>query len=144
MGHAWAQSTASDLRRAGRTLVPVWVFPAAGRAASGALVQAIFVVDAVVPDMRAPPASSTPAIDADYLLRQQLTQLGGHRPALRDPKQVAQEFLGPVCAAIELTQVDADRYSGSATCNGVRSSFTVSRAFAGLPESIWFVSDVRS
>jgi hypothetical protein len=143
LGYAWAQTTASDLRRAGRTLVPVWVFPAAGRTASGTQANALFTVDAVVPAMRAPPASGALNIDADFLLRQQLTQLGGHRPELRDPKKVAQEFIGPGCTAVELTPVDADRQSGTATCSGQRITFTVSRAFPGLPESIWYVSDLR-
>jgi hypothetical protein len=143
LGHAWAQTSGSDLRRAGRTLVPVWVFPAAGRTASGALVTALFTVDAVVPEMRAPPASGALNIDADFLLRQQVTQLGGHRASLRDPKQVAQEFLGAICGAVELAAVDADRYAGTATCNGRPTSFTVSRAFPGLPESIWYVSEPR-
>lgn len=143
IGHAWAQTSPSDLRRAGRTLVPVWVFPAAGRTASGTLVTALFTVDAVVPEMRAPPTSSALNIDADYLLRQQLTQLGGHRPALRDPKLVAQEFLGATCGTVELAPLDADRYSGKATCNGVATTFNVSRAFPGLAESIWYVSELR-
>ncbi len=143
MGHAWAQTSASDLRRAGRTLVPVWVFPAAGQTASGFPVTALFTVDAVVPEMRAPPAAGAPSIDADFLLREQLTQLGGHQPSLREPKQVAQAFLGSACVELELALLDADRYSGTATCNGVKASFTVSRAFPGLPESVWFVSDLR-
>lgn len=143
MGHAWAQTSPSDLRRAGRALVPVWVFPAAGRTASGALVTALFTVDAVIPEMRAPPTSNALNIDADTLLREQLTQLGGHRPGLRDPKQVAQEFLGASCAAVELAALDADRYTGMATCNGQKTTFTVSRAFPGLAESIWYVSDLR-
>ena len=143
LGHAWAQSAPSDLRRAGRTLVPVWVFPAAGRSASGTLVTALFTVDAVIPEMRAPPTSSALNVDADSLLRQQLAQLGGHQPALRDPKQVAQDFMGPFCGIVELTVVDADRYSGKATCNGVATTFNVSRAFPGLADSIWYVSDLR-
>jgi hypothetical protein len=143
LGHAWAQTSASDLRRAGHTLVPVWVFPATGKTASGAEVSALFTVDAVIPEMRAQPASSVPSIDADFLLRQQLTQLGGHRPGLRDPKQVAQEFLGATCGAVELAALDADRYAGAAVCNGQRITLTVSRAFPGLPESVWYVSDSR-
>jgi hypothetical protein len=143
MGHAWAQTSPADLRRAGRTLVPVWVFPAAGRTASGFPVTALFTVDAVVPEMRAPAAAGALNIDADFLLRQQLTQLGGHQPSLRDPKSVAQEFLGTVCINVELVPLEADRYSGTASCNGVKTSFTVSRAFPGLPESAWFVSDLR-
>ncbi|HEV8669726.1 MAG TPA: hypothetical protein VGS01_03210 [Candidatus Limnocylindria bacterium] len=143
VGHAWAQTAPWDLRRAGRTLVPVWVFPAAGRTASGALVTALFTVDAVIPEMRSPTTSSALDIDADYLLRQQLTQLGGHLPTLRDPTLVAQEFLGASCVAIELAPVDADRYSGKTICNGVATTFTVSRAFPGLAQSIWYVSDLR-
>lgn len=142
-GYAWAQTLPGDLRRAGRTLVPVWVFPAAGTTASGAFVSAIFTVDAVVPEMRAPPASGALNIDADFLLRQQLAQLGGRRPEPRDAKQVAQDFIGPGCGAVELLAQDADRYTGAATCNGARVTLTVSRAFPGLPESIWYVSDLR-
>ena len=140
-GHAWAQASTLDLRRAGRTLVPVWVFPATGKTASGVDVTALFTVDAVVPEMREQPASGVLSIDADFLLREQLSQIGGHRVGLRDPSQVAQEFLGAVCGAIELTLLDADRYSGTATCNGVRISLTVSRAFPRLPNSIWYVGD---
>ncbi|HET6701893.1 MAG TPA: hypothetical protein VFH14_08825, partial [Gemmatimonadaceae bacterium] len=142
-GHAWAQSQPSDLRRAGRTLVPVWVFPAVGKTASGVDVTALFTVDAVVPTMRGQPASGALNIDADFLLRQQLAQLGGRRPESRDPKQVAQDFIGPGCSAVELTAQDADRYTGAATCNGQRVTFIVSRAFPGLPESIWYVADLR-
>jgi hypothetical protein len=93
--------------------------------------------------MRAQPASGALKIDADFLLREQLAQLGGRRPERRDPKQVAQDFIGPGCSAVELTAQDADRHTGAATCNGQRVTFTVSRAFTGLPESIWYVSDLR-
>ena len=141
-GYAWAQTLPGDLRRAGRTLVPVWVFPAAGTTASGAFVSAMFTVDAVVPEMRAPLASGVLSVDADFLLRRQLAQLGARRPEHRDPKLVAQEFIGPACA-VELTAQDADRYAGAATCNGAGVTLTVSRAFPGLPESIWYVSDLR-
>lgn len=143
LGHAWAQSQPTDLRRAGRTLVPVWVFPAVGKTASGVEVTALFTVDAVVPQMRARPASGALNIDADFLLRQQLTQLGGHRPELRDPRKVAQDFIGAGCEAVALTSLDADRYGGAATCNGQRIALTVARAFPGLAESIWYVSDPR-
>jgi hypothetical protein len=142
-GHAWAQSQPSDPRRAGRVLVPVWVFPAVGKTASGVDVTALLTVDAVVPQMRAQPASGALNIDADFLLRQQLAQLGGRRPEPRDPTQVAQDFIGPGCSAVELTAQDTDRYTGAATCNGQRVTFTVSRAFPALPESIWYVGDLR-
>ena len=142
-GHAWAQTSASDLRRAGRTLVPVWVLPATGRTASGVEVTALFTVDAVIPEMRGQPASGVLNIDADFLLRQQLSQIGGHRVGLRDPQQVAQEFMGAGCTVVVLTSLDADRYAGTTTCNGRSISLTVSRAFPGLPESTWYVSDSR-
>jgi hypothetical protein len=136
IGHAWANVFPGDLRRAGRTLVPVWVFPAGGFATDGTPVQALFTVDAVVPEMRAPQASGALATSADGLLRAQLT--GGR---FADPQVVASDFLGPGCAGLQLDRVDADSFAGRSTCNGARVDFKVSKAFPGYDSSVWYVSE---
>lgn len=140
-GFAWAETAPGDLTRSRAALVPVWTFLAKGTNASGAPVTAMFVVDAVLPEMRRAPAGRLLNTDADLLTRRQLTvSVGGHRPQLMSPDGAVQDELGACYATATTTMVDVDTASASATCNGAPVSLTVKRAFPGLSGSIWYVS----
>ena len=148
VGYAWGGGTPGDLTRARRTLVPVWEFLAEGTSASGQPVSAMFTVDAVVPELRMPAASAALTTDADALLRLQLSvSLGGHEPWRMSASEVARNELRSFGLAAStapgVSMQDADTALVSAT-DGARSvNFTLRRAFPGLANSIWYVSEVR-
>ncbi len=148
VGHAWAGGPPGALTRLGQTLVPVWVFYATGGTRSGVSVDAVFIVDAVAPEFRAPPASATRNITADDLLRRQLSvSVGGHQPWMLGAEGVLQDELarGP-CAAgtYSLSSNDADARVASVTCpNGAHLTMTIRRAFPGLAGSIWYIAETR-
>ena len=138
LGHAWA-GAGTGLTHAGQTLVPVWVFSASGTAASGVPVEALFVVDAVLPELRAQGLGGTPNVSADLLLRLQLETLGGQNMELQSARGAARYFLGTPCeptiATQEVTAI------GTMTCGGSTISFTLRRAFPGLASSIWYLAE---
>ena len=137
LGHAWAAVRQGALRRGGHALVPAWVFPASGTATDGTRVDALFLVDAVVPEVRAPQTFGPVAFDADSLLRQQLIGGRGYEPAV-----VARDFLGQGCSGLRLDPIDANTFAGSSTCVGRgRVDFKISKAFPGYDRSTWYVSD---
>ncbi len=148
VGNAWAGGVPNDLTRARRALVPVWEFLAEGTSASGKPVTAMFVVDAVRPELRAAdPGSFALALDADALLRTQLAvSVGGHQPDRTSALVAARAELaafgfGPSVQPV-VTMGGADSASMTAS-DGQRSiALTIRRAFAGLPNSIWYVSEV--
>jgi hypothetical protein len=138
LGHVWA-GAGTGLTHAGQTLVPVWVFSASGTASSGVPVDALFVVDAVLPELRAQGLGGTANISADLLLRLQLETLGGQNKELITPLGAARYFLGTACEPTIAMQ-DADTASGTLTCGRTTVSFTVKRAFPGLG-SIWYLAE---
>jgi hypothetical protein len=138
LGHVWA-GAGTGLTHAGQTLVPVWVFSASGTASSGVPVDALFVVDAVLPELRAQGLGGTANISADLLLRLQIETLGGQNKELLTARGAARYFLGTTCEPAMATQ-DADTASGTLTCAGSTVSFTVKRAFPGLG-SIWYLAE---
>ena len=149
MGYAWGGGTPGDLTRARRSLVPVWEFLAEGTSASGQPVSAMFTVDAVLPELRMPVAAAAAAltIDADALLRLQLlVSLGGHQPWRMSASEVARDelrSLGLASMVPGVTMPDPDTALVNAT-DGPRSvNFTLRRAFPGLANSIWYLSEVR-
>jgi hypothetical protein len=122
-------------------LVPVWVFPATGTTASGLPVDAIFMVDAVVPELRAQGLGGTVNTSADTLVRYQVETLGGQNIELRTARGAIRYFLSPNCEPI-IDREDADMASGRITCGtGPTITFTVKRAFRGLATSIWYLSE---
>jgi len=138
LGHVWAGGV-TGLTHAGQTLVPVWVFSASGTAASGVPVDALFIVDAVIPELRAQGLGGTANISADLLLRLQLDTLGGANKDLLTARGAAQYFLGASCEPNIATQeVSA---TGTMSCGGPTISFTMRRAFPGLASSIWYLSE---
>ena len=148
IGSAWAGGTTNDLTRSHRTLVPVWEFLAEGTSASGKPVTAMFTVDAVLPEFRALGASAAPALDADALLRTQLSvSVGGHQPDRMSVSPTANTTLAGFGFAPgtqpTIVMTDADTAQVAAT-EGQRSvSFVLRRAFPGLANSIWYLRDVR-
>lgn len=140
-GYAWASAMPGDLTRLRQTLVPVWAFFAHGTSSSGAPASALFLVDAVRPEFRAPALGRTTNVTADLLLRDQLSvSVGGHTPLKMDPLSVAQEYVGCPGARVELSRAD-DVATAHATCgNGASVSLTLRRAFPGLANSIWYVA----
>lgn len=142
-GSAWGGFSAGGLTHNGQMLIPVWVFPASGTTASGIPVDAIFIVDAVVPALRAQGLGGTSNLNADILLRYQLDTLGGQNMELLTARGAIRFFLNSNCGPI-IDKEDADTASGTVTCGtGPTISFTVKRAFPGLASSIWYLSDSR-
>lgn len=140
-GHAWAGALGTGLTHAGQMLVPVWIFTANGTTASGLPVDALFVVDAVVPEMRIRGATGGAGnTNADVLLRYQLDTLAGQYRELLTARGAAKSFLGMACEPTIATQ-DADTASGTLACGGPTITFIVKRAFPGLASSIWFLAD---
>ena len=142
-GHAWAGGS-GGITHLGAQLVPVWVFPATGTTDSGASVQAIFLVDAVAPQFRAPVTSSALAITADALLRTQLgVSVGGHRIGLLSAEGALQDQLNGICpgGTYSISNTDPDTATASVSCpNGAHATVSLRRAFPGLVGSIWYVS----
>src|SRR5207247_10381656 len=77
LGSAFVGFSGAGLTHNGQLLVPVWVFTASGTSARGIPIDALFIVDAVAPEMRARALSGTAKVSADLLLRYQLDTLGG-------------------------------------------------------------------
>jgi hypothetical protein len=138
-GTAWAGFSGGGLTHSGQLLIPVWIFPASGTTASGVPVDALFIVDAVIPELRAQGLGGTANTSADTLLRHQLDILGGQSTELLTARGAARYFLGTACEPTIATQeVTA---SGTMTCGGSTISFTMRRAFPGLASSIWYLSE---
>jgi len=147
VGHAWAGAAPGELTHEHDTLVPVTMFYASGTTASGAPVSAMFTVDAMKPEFRSPVPSAVVNITADDLLKRQLgVTLGGHRPELMSAEGVLRDELpGFACAAgsYVLTPAGDNTSVATLTCpNGARITLTLSRAFPGLVNSIWYVASV--
>lgn len=144
-GSAWAGGTSDDLTRSRRTLVPVWEFLAEGTTASGKPVTAVFLVDAVLPEFRAPPASFALALNADILLRTQLAvSVGGHQPWRMSLAETAKDALpgfalGP-SAQMTIAMTDADTAQVRASDGQRAISLVFRHAFPGLANSIWYLS----
>jgi hypothetical protein len=147
-GHAWAGGSAVDLTRIGATLVPVYAFHATGTTRSGTQVEAVFTIDAIAAQYRAPLTSTARNVTADDLLRRQLSvSVGGHKPSLLSAEGALQdELAGFACAAGQytLSNTDADTAVASVTCpSGAKLGLTMKRAFPGLGGSIWYLSEAR-
>jgi hypothetical protein len=138
-GSAGSGFSGGGLTHHGQMLLPVWVFPASGTTASGIPVDAIFIVDAVVPTLRAQGLGGTTNPNADILLRYQLDTLGRQNLQLLTARGAAQFFLGTACEPTIATQEMSA--SGTMTCGGATISFTMRRAFPGLASSIWYLSE---
>jgi hypothetical protein len=139
-GSAWSGFSGGGLTHNGQLLIPVWVFPASGTTASGVPVDAIFIVDAVIPALRAQGLGGTTNTNADTLLRYQFDTLAGQNKELLTAGGAARYFLGTACEITTATQeVSA---SGTMNCGGSITSFTMLRAFPGLgSSSIWYLSE---
>jgi hypothetical protein len=138
-GSVWSGFTGGGLTHNGQLLLPVWVFPASGTTASGVPVDAIFIVDAVVPALRAQGLGGTANISADTLLRYQLETLGGQNTELLTARGAAQYFLATACEPTISTQEQSA--SGTMSCGGTTISFTMRRAFPGLASTVWYLSE---
>jgi hypothetical protein len=138
-GSAWSGFSGGGLTHNGQMLIPVWVFPASGTTASGIPVDAIFIVDAVVPTLRAQGVGGTTNTNADILLRYQLDTLGGQNLQLLTARGAAQFFLGTACEPTIATQEMSA--SGTMSCGGTTISFTMRRAFPGLTSTVWYLSE---
>jgi hypothetical protein len=144
IGSAWASGSPGNLTRASGRLVPVWEFLAEGTSASGKPASAMFTVDAVLPEFRTPVASAPPAVDADALLRTQLSvSVGGHQPDRMSASATAQAELitrgFPSTVQPSIVMVDADHAEVSATDGQRTIRLTLRHAFPGLTNSIWYV-----
>jgi len=139
LGSAFVGFTGGGLTHNGQLLVPVWVFTASGTSASGVPVDALFVVDAVLPELRAQGLGGTANLSADQLLRLQLETLDGQNTELLTARGAAIYFLGSGCDLTIATQeVTA---SGTMNCAGSIVTFTLRRAFPGLASSIWYLAE---
>ena len=148
IGQAWAGATRGNLTHTDDTLVPAWAFYASGSTASGKPISAVFTVDAIKPEYRVQPASSTRNLTADTLLRTQLgVTLGGHRPGLINVNEaVVDELVGFGCASgtVTISQNDPDTATANVMCPaGTRLDITMRRAFPGYERSIWYLSEAR-
>jgi hypothetical protein len=140
VGSAWAGVAGEGLTHGGQLLLPVWVVTASGRSASGLPVEAIFMVDAVVPEMRAQGLGGTVNTSADTLLRFQLSTLAGQNKELLTARGAARYFLGATCEPNIATQELSA--SGTLSCGGPTITFTMRRAFPGLgSSSVWYLSE---
>jgi hypothetical protein len=147
IGTAWAGGAPTDLTRAGRTLVPVWEFLTEGTSASGKFVRAMFAVDAVLPEFRAPATSAALALDADALLRMQLAvSVGGHQPWRMSVSETAKSELAglgfPAATVPSIVMIDPDTASVTASDGQRTIGFTLRHAFPGLANSVWYLRDV--
>jgi hypothetical protein len=141
LGSTFAGFTGGGLTHNGQLLVPVWVFTASGTSASGVPVEALFMVDAVLPELRAQGLGGTANTSADLLLRLQLDTLAGENTELLTARGAIRHFLDTTCGPI-IEREDADTASGTVTCQlGPTISFTVKRAFPGLASSIWYLAE---
>jgi hypothetical protein len=139
-GSVWGGFSGGGLTHNGQMLIPAFVFPASGTTASGVPVDAIFIVDAVVPAFRAQGVGGTTNTNADILLRYQLDTLGGQNLQLLTARGAAQFFLGTACEPTIATQEQSA--SGTMSCGGTTISFTMRRAFPGLgSSSIWYLAE---
>jgi hypothetical protein len=141
LGSTFAGFSGTGLTRSGQLLLPVWVFTASGTTASGVPVDALFIVDAVVPELRAQGLGGTGNTSADTLLRYQLETLAGQNKELLTARGAARYFLGAACEPTIATQEDTA--SGTMTCGGPTISFTMRRAFPGLSSSIWYLAEAH-
>ena len=140
LGSTFAGFTGAGLTHNGQLLVPVWVFSASGTSASGVPVDALFIVDAVVPEMRAQGLGGTANLNADVLLRYQLDTLGGQNTQLLTARGAAQFFLGSGCDITTATQEASA--TGTMTCGTSVTSFTMRRGFPGLgASSVWYLAE---
>ena len=142
LGSTFAGFSGSGLTHSGQLLLPVWVFTASGTTASGVPVDALFIVDAVVPELRAQGLGGTGNTNADMLLRYQLETLAGQNKDLLTPLGAVRFFLNPACEP-KLTSQQADVVTGAVDCGGPILSFTMRRAFPNLASSIWFVAETH-
>jgi hypothetical protein len=97
---------------------------------------------------RAPITSSALTLDADALLRTQLsTSVGGHQPGrMSVPDTAMTELMGlglPASTIPSITMIDADTASVTATAGQRTIGLTLRRAFPGLANSIWYLRDAR-
>ena len=106
------------------------------------LIDALFIVDAVVPELRAQGLGGTANISADLLLRYQLETLAGQNKELLTPLGAVRFFLSPPCEP-KFTSQQADVVTGAVDCSGPIISFTMRRAFPGLASSVWFVAEAH-
>ena len=141
LGSTFVGFTGGGLTHNGQLLVPVWVFTASGTTASGVPLDAIFMVDAVLPELRAQGLGGTANLSADQLLRFQLDTLAGQNTELLTARGAALFFLGSGC---ELTNIATQEVSASGTmsCGSATISFTMRRAFPGLgSSSVWYLAE---
>jgi hypothetical protein len=139
LGSTYVGFSGGALTHNGQLLVPVWVIAASGTSASGVPVDALFIVDAVLPELRAQGLGGTANTSADLLLRLQLETLGGQNKELLTARGAAIYFLGSGCdLTIAPQEVTA---SGTMNCAGSVITFTMRRAFPGLASSIWYLSE---
>jgi hypothetical protein len=140
LGSTFAGFTGAALTHNGQLLIPVWVFTASGTNASGVPVDALFIVDAVVPELRAQGLGGTANTSADLLLRYQLDTLAGQSTELLTARGAAGYFLGNTCALTTATQEMSA--SGTMTCGASTKTFTMRRAFPGLgSSSVWYLAE---
>jgi hypothetical protein len=141
LGSTYAGFSGGQLTHNGQLLIPVWVFTTSGTSASGVPVDALFMVDAVIPDLRAQGLGGTASTSADYLLRLQLDTLAGQNTELLTARGAARFFLGSACEMTIATQEQSA--SGTMNCSPSSTiSFTMRRAFPGLgSSSIWYLSE---
>jgi len=140
LGSTYVGFSGGGLTHNGQLLVPVWVVAASGTSASGVPVDALFIVDAVLPELRGQWLGGTGNRSADLLLRLQLETLGGANKELLTARGAALYFLGSGCDMTIATQ----ELSASGTMNCGPStiiSFTMRRAFPGLASSIWYLAE---
>jgi hypothetical protein len=140
LGSTFVGFTGGGLTHNGQLLVPVWVFTASGTSASGLPVEALFVIDAVLPELRAQGLGGTASTSADLLLRLQLDTLAGQNKELLTALGAARYFLAAACEPTIATQ-DTDSATGTLACSSPTISFTVKRAFPGLASSIWYLAE---
>jgi hypothetical protein len=139
LGSTFVGFTGGGLTHNGQLLIPVWVFAASGTSASGVPVDALFMVDAVVPELRAQGLGGTANVSADLLLRLQLETLGGQNKELLTARGAARYFLDAPCEPAIATQETSA--TGTMSCGGPTISFTMRRAFPGLASSIWYLAE---
>jgi hypothetical protein len=113
---------------------------ARGTSASGVPVDAVFIVDAVVPELRSQGLGGTASTSADYLLRLQLDTLAGQNMELLTARGAVRFFLGSACEMTIATQEQSA--SGTMNCGASTTiTFTMRRAFPGLASSIWYLAE---
>ena len=140
LGSMFVGFTGGGLTHNGQLLVPVWIFAASGTSASGVPVDALFIVDAVLPELRAQGLGGTANLSADLLLRFQLETLAGQNTELITARGAAGYFLGNACALTTVTQEQSA--SGTMTCGASTKTFTMRRAFPGLgSSSVWYLAE---